>query len=129
MNEVLATATAKTVVTPQLTANSMGSGSLAVFATPGMCALMEQAATMALQEKLSDGQTSVGTALNIEHVSATPVGMNVSAKADLLEFNGKVAKFVIEAYDEAGLIGKGTHTRVVVNSARFMEKTEGKMAK
>ena len=129
MNEVLATATAKTVVTPQLTANSMGSGSLAVFATPGMCALMEQAATMALQEKLSDGQTSVGTALNIEHVSATPVGMAVYAKADLLEFNGKVAKFVIEAYDEAGLIGKGTHTRVVVNALRFMEKTEGKMAK
>lgn len=129
MNEVLATATAKTVVTPQLTANSMGSGSLAVFATPGMCALMEQAATMALQEKLSDGQTSVGTALNIEHVSATPVGMAVYAKADLLEFNGKVAKFVMEAYDEAGLIGKGTHTRVVVNALRFMEKTEGKMAK
>ena len=129
MNEVLATATAKIVVTPQLTANSMGSGSLAVFATPGMCALMEQAATMALQEKLSDGQTSVGTALNIEHVSATPVGMAVYAKADLLEFNGKVAKFVMEAYDEAGLIGKGTHTRVVVNALRFMEKTEGKMAK
>ena len=129
MNEVLATATAKTVVTPQLTADSMGSGSLAVFATPGMCALMEQAATMALQEKLSDGQTSVGTALNIEHVSATPVGMTAYAKADLLEFNGKVAKFVMEAYDEAGLIGKGTHTRVVVNALRFMEKTEGKMAK
>ena len=129
MNEVLATATAKTVVTPQLTADSMGSGSLAVFATPGMCALMEQAATMALQEKLSDGQTSVGTALNIEHVSATPVGMAVYAKADLLEFNGKGAKFVMEAYDEAGLIGKGTHTRVVVNALRFMEKTEGKMAK
>lgn len=129
MNEVLATAIAKTVVTPQLTANSMGSGSLAVFATPGMCALMEQAATMALQEKLSDGQTSVGTALNIEHVSATPVGMAVYAKADLLEFNGKVAKFVMEAFDEAGLIGKGTHTRVVINALRFMEKTEGKMAK
>ncbi len=129
MSEVLATATIKTVVTPKMTAQSMGSGSLNVFATPGMCALMEQAATFALQEKLNPGETSVGTALNIEHVSATPVGMNVSAKADLLEFNGRVAKFVIEAYDEAGLIGKGTHTRVVVNAARFMEKTAAKTAK
>ena len=129
MSEVLATATVNTAVTPQLTAKSMGSGSLNVFATPGMCALMEQAATVALQEKLNPGETSVGTALNIEHVSATPVGMNVSAKADLLEFNGKVAKFTVEAYDEAGLIGKGTHTRVVVNADRFMEKTSAKIAK
>ena len=129
MSEVLATATVKTVVTPKLTAQSMGSGSLNVFATPGMCALMEQAATFALQEKLNPGETSVGTALSIEHVSATPVGMIVSARADLMEFNGKVAKFVVEAFDEAGLIGKGTHTRVVVNASRFMERTNAKMPK
>ena len=129
MSEVLATASLKTVVTQSNTAQAVGSGSLSVFATPSMCALMEQAATFALQEKLSFGETSVGTALNIEHVSATPVGMKVTATANLLSFDGKVAQFTVEASDEKGLIGKGTHTRVVVNSARFMDRTNSKLEK
>jgi len=129
MSEILATASVKTVVSPKNTADQMGSGSLAVFATPAMCALMEQAAAFALQEKLSFGETSVGTALNIEHVSATPVGVKVTATANLISFDGKVAQFEVEASDEAGIIGRGTHTRVAVNSARFMEKSGKKLEK
>ncbi len=109
------------------TAMEVGSGSLLVYATPCMVALMEGAACEAIAEALSESQTTVGTALNIEHVSATPVGMEVRAEAVVTEVNGKVITFEVNAYDEAGLIGKGTHKRVVINSQKFLDKTYSKL--
>ena len=109
------------------TAQEVGSGSLLVYATPCMVALMEGAACEAIAQCLSDTQTSVGTGLNIEHISATPVGLEVRAEAEVTEVNGKVITFALRAYDEAGEIGKGTHTRVLVNSQKFLEKTYSKL--
>ena len=109
------------------TAKEVGSGELLVYATPCMVALMEGAACEAIAECLSDTQTSVGTGLNIEHISATPVGLEVRAEAEVTEVNGKVITFALHAYDEAGEIGRGTHTRVLVNSQKFLEKTYNKL--
>ena len=109
------------------TAKEVGSGDLLVYATPCMVALMEGAACEAIAQCLSDTQTSVGTGLNIEHISATPVGLEVRAEAEVTEVNGKVITFALRAYDEAGEIGKGTHTRVLVNSQKFLEKTYNKL--
>ena len=109
------------------TAKEVGSGELLVYATPCMVALMEGAACEAIAECLSDTQTSVGTGLNIEHISATPVGLEVRAEAEVTEVIGKVITFALHAYDEAGEIGRGTHTRVLVNSQKFLEKTYNKL--
>jgi len=109
------------------TAREVGSGDLLVYATPCMAALMEGAACEAIAEALSDTQTTVGTALNIEHLSATPVGLEVRAEAEVTAVDGKVISFVLRAFDEAGEIGRGTHSRVIVNSQKFLEKTYNKL--
>ena len=109
------------------TAKEVGSGDLLVYATPCMVALMEGAACEAIAQALSDSQTTVGTALNIAHTAATPVGMDVRAEAEVTEVNGKVITFAVRAFDEAGEIGSGTHTRVIVNSQKFLEKTYNKL--
>ena len=109
------------------TAKEVGSGDLLVYATPCMIALMEGAACEAIAECLTDTQTTVGTGLSIAHSSATPVGMEVRAEAEVTEVSGKVITFAIRAYDEAGEIGKGTHTRVVVNTQKFLDKTYSKL--
>ena len=109
------------------TAKEVGSGDLLVYATPCMVALMEGAACEAIAQALTDTQTTVGTGLNIEHLSATPVGMEVRAEAEVIEVSGKVITFAVHAFDEAGEIGKGKHTRVLVNSQKFLEKTYNKL--
>ena len=116
-----------TTVEREDTAQEVGSGSLLVYATPCMVALMEGAACEAIAEALSETQTTVGTALNIEHISATPVGMDVRAVAEVTEVNGKAISFTVTAYDEAGEIGRGTHKRVIVNSQKFLDKTYTKL--
>ena len=109
-------------VAAESTADYIGSGDLAVLATPAMCALMENAAMMAVASHLEEGQTTVGTALAIEHSRATAVGRTVSATAVLTEVNGRELKFNIAARDEVGIIGEGTHTRFIVNREKFMSK-------
>ncbi len=109
------------------TAAEVGSGSLLVYATPCMVALMEGAACEAIAEALDESQTTVGTALNIEHISATPVGMEVRAEAEVTAVEGKVITFSVHAYDEAGEIGKGIHKRVIVSSQRFLDKAYSKL--
>ena len=116
-----------TTVEREDTALEVGSGSLLVYATPCMVALMEGAACEAIAEALGENQTTVGTALNIEHISATPVGLDVRAEAIVTAVEGKVISFEIKAFDEAGEIGRGTHKRVVINSQKFLEKTYGKL--
>ena len=118
---------ASTLVEREDTAAEVGSGSLMVYATPCMVALMEGAACDAIEEALSETQTTVGTELNIQHVSATPVGLEVRAEAQVIAVDGKVITFQVNAYDEAGEIGKGTHKRVIVSSQRFLDKTYSKL--
>lgn len=109
-------------VTPEVTAEYIGSGDLAVLATPAMCALMENAAMMAVAAHLEEGQTTVGTTLNIEHLRATKVGKVITATAVLTEINGRELKFNIAARDEVGIIGEGTHSRFIVDREKFMGK-------
>ncbi len=109
-------------VTAEVTAEYIGSGDLAVLATPAMCALMENAAMMAVAPHLDEGQTTVGTALNIVHSRATKVGEMITATAVLTEINGRELKFDITACDAVGEVGKGTHNRFIVNREKFMAK-------
>ncbi len=109
------------------TALEVGSGSLLVFATPCMAALMEGAACNAIEEALPEGKTSVGTVLNIEHISATPVGMEVRAEAEVTAVEGNTLTFAVTAYDEAGKIGSGVHKRVIVSAERFLQKVYAKL--
>jgi predicted thioesterase len=120
-------ATYSIMVSESNTAKTMGSGSLEVFATPAMVAIMEKASTMALQPYLEEGSTTVGTALNISHVSATPVGMEVSATAEVISVEGREITFKVQAFDEVGLIGEGTHKRFVVFAEKFQSKTNAKL--
>ena len=116
-----------TIVEREDTAKEVGSGSLLVYATPCMVALMEGAACEAIEEALDEGKTTVGTMLNIQHLSATPVGLEVRATAEVTAVEGKVITFSIEAFDEAGQIGKGTHQRVIVPTEKFLERAYGKL--
>ena len=109
------------------TAAEVGSGSLLVYATPCMVALMEGAACEAIAQALKEDQTTVGTALNIEHISATPVGLEVRAEAEVTAVEGKVITFDVKAFDETGEIGHGTHKRVIVNSQKFLDKAYMKL--
>ena len=109
------------MVTEQNTARAMGSGTLEVFATPAMVALMEAAAYRSVAEALEPGTGTVGTLMNIQHVSATPVGMRVTAEID-----GRRLVFTVKALDEAGVIGTGTHERFIVADEKFMAKAEKK---
>ncbi len=118
---------ASTLVEKEDTAQYVGSGSLLVYATPCLAALMEGAACAAIEDVLPQGQTSVGTALNLEHLSATPVGLEVRASAEVTAVDGRKITFVITASDESGEIGRATHTRVLVNSEKFLEKTYQKL--
>ena len=118
---------ASTLVEREDTAAEVGSGDLLVFATPCMAALMEAAACEAIEAGLSETETSVGTELNIRHISATPVGLEVRAEAEVTAVEGKTVTFTLQAFDEAGPIGRGTHKRVVVNSQKFLDKAYAKL--
>ena len=109
------------------TALEVGSGSLLVYATPCLAALMEGAACEAIAEAIPEDKTSVGIELNISHISATPVGMEVYAEAEVTEVSGNIITFTVTAYDEAGKIGEGTHKRAVVSTQRFLDKTYSKI--
>ena len=108
-------------------ASAVGSGSLRVLATPLMIMLMEKAACNCLAEFLEGDETTVGTELNVKHVSATPCGMKVRAEAELTEVNGRCFTFSVKSYDEAGLIGEGTHQRFLVYGEKFTAKAESKL--
>ncbi len=122
-------ATVKEIVTESNTALSVGSGSLKVYATPAMLALMEKAACEAVASILNEGETTVGTLLNVQHTAATPVGMEVSATAELVSRDGRKLVFNVTANDDSGEIGKGTHERFIVFADRFTEKTYSKLNK
>ncbi len=118
---------ATTIVEREDTAAEIGSGLLLVYATPCMVALMEGAACEAIAAALSEEKSSVGTALNISHISATPVGLEVRAEAVVTKVEGNTVYFDVAAYDEKGKIGEGTHTRVVVTAQRFLDRAYSKV--
>ena len=119
--------TAENLCEREDTALEVGSGSLLVYATPCMAALMEAAACAAIAEALGENETTVGIELNLKHTAATPVGLEVRAEAEVTAVEGKIFSFQITAYDEAGKIGEATHKRALVNSQRFLEKTYSKL--
>ena len=116
-----------TTVEREDTAREVGSGDLLVYATPCMAAMMEGAACEAIAGCLKETETTVGTELNIQHISATPVGLDVRAEAEVTAVDGKVITFAVTAYDEAGEIGRGTHKRVIVGTQKFLDKVYNKL--
>ena len=114
------------VVTLQNTAIAAGSGTLPVFGTPYMAALMENAASESLSPYLEEGQSSVGVKLDISHSSATPVGMLVWVDSEVTAVEGKKIVFTVSAFDECGPIGKGVHERFIIGIDRFMDKCNKK---
>jgi len=125
--QLLVTNKTSWVVTKDKLASSVGSGSADVFATPMMVALMENSAVNCLAEFLEEGETSVGTQISTTHISATPLGMEVYAISTLINVDGRKVDFKIEAFDTCGKIGEATHSRFVVNSEKFIAKTNEKL--
>lgn len=119
--------TAGSLVEREDTAKEVGSGELLVYATPCMVALMEGAACDAIAPALRETETTVGTMLNIEHISATPVGLEVRAEAEVTALEGRVITFAVTAFDEAGEIGRGIHKRAIVTSQKFLDKAYSKL--
>ena len=128
MIQVGQSATATVTVTESNIAKTMKSGSLEVFATPAMCALMEEAAQAAVQPHLEEGEGTVGISLSISHDAPSPMGSTITAKATVTAVEGRKITFNIEASDGVGIIGKGTHERFVINNEKFMTKVSARKA-
>ena len=117
---------ASLIVEETHTAKHLGSGGVEVLATPVMIALMEDAARSSIDSNLDQGQLSVGVNLNVSHLAATPVGMRVTARSELVAVDGRRLTFKVEAYDEREKIGEGTHVRAIINLERFMARLDAK---
>lgn len=122
------TGEASLVVGPEHTAESVGSGKVGVLATPVMINVIEAAALACVEPHLPEGHQSLGTHLNVSHIAATPVGMKVTASAEITKVEGRNVELKVRAEDEAEEIGSGTHTRVVVNVAKFDARVAKKVA-
>jgi len=120
---------AELVVGNEHTAPSIGSGKVPVLATPVMINLIEAASLAAVEHLLPAGHQSLGIHLDVRHFAATPIGMRVTASAELTAVEGRTLSFAVEARDEKGPIGGGAHQRVVVNVARFDERVQRKLGK
>ena len=114
----------KFTVTKEQLACNVGSGLVSVFATPMMAALMEEAACNAVAPFLSEGETTVGTKLDISHDAATPVGLTVTATAEITGVNGREISYHVTAEDGVGVIGSGVHKRFLVDAERFLNKAQ-----
>ena len=120
--------TVSIVVADEHTAPRVGSGQIHVLATPVMINLFEAAALAACEHLLPAGHQSLGTHLDVSHTAATPVGMRVTATAEVMSIEGRTIKFRLKAEDERDVIGEGTHERVVVNVAKFDQRVQAKTA-
>ena len=119
----------KITVTPEMTAAAMGSGALEVLATPSKIALMEGTAQEAVQNLLEDGQGTVGTRIDVRHLAATPVGMEVTCTAEVTEVDRRRIVFTVKAKDEKEVIGEGIHERFVIDNEKFFAKCRQKLEK
>lgn len=117
--------TITTTVSPNDTAAAYGSGLHDVLSTPAMISIMEQTAMKAVEACLNEGEGTVGTEVSIKHLKATQVGKSVTCTATLKEVNGNRLLFHVEAADEMGKIGEGTHERFIIDNKRFLEKLNG----
>lgn len=108
------------------TAAHLGSGLAPVYATPALVALMENAAVHTLEGRLPTGQTTVGGHIDMRHLAATPVGMKVRARAELIKVNGRKLTFQIQAWDEIEQIGEASHIRFIIEEDKFMEQVREK---
>jgi predicted thioesterase len=117
--------TLEKIVTPEESAVNMGSGSIEVLSTPSMIAFMERASMEAVQGYLSIGTTTVGTLVNIKHISPTKIGATIRCTTSLDEVDSKRLSFKVEAEDENGIIGTGTHERYIIDKAKFVNKLNG----
>lgn len=122
------TGTAALVVAAEHTAPFVGSGRIAVLATPVMINLFEAAALAAVEHLLPTGHQSLGIHLDVSHTAATPVGLRVSASAEVLRLEGRTITFRVEARDPFEVIGGGTHQRIVVSVERFDARVQRKIA-
>jgi len=117
---------ARLVVTEEDTAQHLGSGNVAVLATPRMIALMENASVKAVDHLLPSGQATVGSEIRVRHLAATPQEMEVTVRSELVEVEGRRLTFKVEAFDEREKIGEGTHIRFIIDLDRFREKVRAK---
>ena len=113
-------------VTKDKCAGALGSGDLDVFATPAMIALMEETAWRSLVPYLEPGESTVGTALDVRHLAATPVGLKVRCETELTQVDRRRLVFSVKVYDPFGLVGEGTHERFVIQYEKFMKKVDEK---
>lgn len=116
-------------VTSECTAGALGSGGLSVYATPAMILLMEKASWKLAEKELEEGMTTVGTSLNVKHLSASPVGSHITCHTKLVEIDRKRLVFEVTAFDDQGKIGEGIHERFLVQGEKFLAKAEEKLAK
>jgi len=114
----------ETKVTENETALKMGSGDLEVYATPSMIAFMENTAKSLVTDDLPIGYTTVGININVNHIKASPVGANITCNATLIKIDGKKLFFDVDARDDNGTIGNGSHIRFIVNVADFMKRIQ-----
>jgi predicted thioesterase len=112
-------------VQPADTAEALGSGDVPVLGTPRLVALIEAAAVGALRGHLDEGITSVGTAVDVQHLNATPVGATVHAEAVLQHADDRALRFEVRAWDDRGEVARGVHTRVLVDRQRFLARATG----
>ena len=121
------TGRADALVTSDKTAAACGSGSLPVFGTPFLLALMEEATCNSLEGRLEDGRSSVGVSMEVQHSAASPVGIKVWAESELTNIGGKMLTFTVTAYDEAGVIGTASITRCIIRSESFVARCNAKL--
>ena len=115
------------IVTKELCADAWGSGGLPVYATPAMIVLMENTAWASVEPCMEEGRSTVGTKLDVSHLSASPVGARITCESELIEAEGRRLVFRVKASDDAGLIGEGLHERFIINVDKFMARTEAKL--
>jgi predicted thioesterase len=126
MLKVGITGTQERTVTQELTAEAMGSGELPVFATPAVIALAEETAWKSVAPYLEEGQGTVGTVMDLSHIAATPLGMQVRCESELVEIDRRRLVFLVKVYDEKEKVAEGRHERFIVDNAKFLAKAESK---
>jgi fluoroacetyl-CoA thioesterase len=120
------TATVELLVGENDTAAAFSSGAVAVLATPRLIGLLEEAAFLAVLPALAEEQTTVGTRVDVRHLAATPIGMRVTASAELVEVDGRMLRFRVHVHDARELVMEGMHERAIINRARFLERVAQK---
>ncbi len=119
----------QTIVTEEVTAKSMLSGQLPVYATPSLIAFVEFTCAESVQKYLDDGLGTVGTLINIKHIAASPVGATIRCESELTQIDRKRLVFSVNVYDNFELIAQGTHERFIITNSKFMAKSNDKLSK